>query len=257
MSIQGCDISHYQGKIDWKKVPLKFAVLKATQGTGYVDPTFYNNRLEARKNDILCGAYHFCDGNDVNAECDHFLSTIGEMLEGEFLALDYEIHLKDPVKWCETFLDRCYEKTGIRPLIYLNQATLNGFNWKPCITYGLWIARYGAEPVLKDFPFIVMHQYSSKGNVNGIVGNVDMDTAFVNLDTLKKSYGKPAIITQEIAQEITPPETPKPEVLPDVYHEPENPTTGQISANNDTPQVQSQSVWQKFINFLIYLIKNL
>jgi GH25 family lysozyme M1 (1,4-beta-N-acetylmuramidase) len=249
MSIQGCDISHYQGKIDWKKVPLKFAVLKATQGTGYVDPTFYNNRLEARKNDILCGAYHFVDGNDMAAECDHFLSTVGQMVEGEFLALDYEIHLKDPVKWCEAFLDRCYAKTGIRPLIYLNQVTLNGFNWKPCINYGLWIARYGAEPVLKDFPFIAMHQYASNGKVKGITGNVDMDTAFMSLDTLKK-YGKPT----------TPKIDPPVEIIPEPINVPtipENPTTGQISANNDTPQVQSQSVWQKFINFLIYLIKNL
>ena len=143
MAIQGCDLSHYNIITDFKKVSkaVDFVVLKATQGTGYVDPTFYNKRLNFRNNGVLCGAYHFCDGGDVNQECDHFLSAVGEMLGGEFLALDYEIHLSDPVKWCEAFLDRCFQKTGIRPLIYLNQATLNGFNWKPCINYGLWIAR--------------------------------------------------------------------------------------------------------------------
>jgi lysozyme len=46
--IKGIDVSHWQGTIDWKKVDASFAILKCTESTTYVDPTFTANKAAAR-----------------------------------------------------------------------------------------------------------------------------------------------------------------------------------------------------------------
>ena len=233
-----CDISHYQ-TINWDKYPYDTVIMKATEGLSFVDPKFSANQKSARDKKILCGYYHFVDGNNMVLEAEHFLSTIGELQNGEFLALDYEIHLENPVQWCKSFLDYCFLKTGVKPYIYINQATLNGFDWTPCKDYPLWIARYGANPVLKDFPVIAMWQHADNGQVAGITGNVDMDTAYIDPVIYGKTYADLGAPTDtETTQEIAP-ETP---VIPEPINVPpttENPTTGQITPNNNTPQVQT------------------
>ena len=60
-------ISHYQGKIDWKRLlqnketatPLHFVFMKATEGGDHNDPTFEANFATARNHGFIRGAYHF------------------------------------------------------------------------------------------------------------------------------------------------------------------------------------------------------
>lgn len=199
--IRGIDISHWQGKINWPAVKTDFVFIKATQGTSYVDTRFKENRDGVRKAGILLGFYHFAAGQDPVKEAEHFVSTIGELRANEIVILDWEIEAKDPVGWCRTFLDRVFERTGVRALLYTNMARVQSLNWKRVVdgNYGLWVARYPKpdlgiyipllRPTSGQWPFWVLWQYSSKGKVNGIVGNVDMNHGDINLDVLKK-YGK-------------------------------------------------------------------
>src|SRR4051812_44856318 len=60
---------------------------KATQGTGFVDPTFAARRIAAAGAGLDFGAYHFCDGSDPFAQAEHFLASIGNPA-GLVLALD-------------------------------------------------------------------------------------------------------------------------------------------------------------------------
>ena len=58
----GIDVSHWQGDIHWPAVAddgVRFAFMKATDGTDYVDPTFASNRARARASGLEVGAYHF------------------------------------------------------------------------------------------------------------------------------------------------------------------------------------------------------
>ena len=65
--IHGIDISHYQGKIDWKRLlqnketatPLHFVFMKATEGGDHNDTTFEANFANARNHGFIRGAYHF------------------------------------------------------------------------------------------------------------------------------------------------------------------------------------------------------
>ena len=65
--IHGIDISHYQTNIDWEKVanamiegnPIRFVIMKSTEGTGKLDETFYENYQSAGDYGFIRGAYHF------------------------------------------------------------------------------------------------------------------------------------------------------------------------------------------------------
>ena len=65
--IHGIDISHYQGDIDWSKLktakiknsPVKFILIKSTEGSNKLDENFNDNFYQARENGFIRGAYHF------------------------------------------------------------------------------------------------------------------------------------------------------------------------------------------------------
>lgn len=199
--MKGIDVSHWQGEIDFGKVAstsTKFVIIKATQGTGYVDPKFAQNKSRARAAGLLVGYYHFADGGDAKKEAQHFVNKVGDIKAGELLVLDWEIGHVDPVGWSKTFLDEVTRIAGFKPLFYTNSARLYQYNWSPVIggNYGLWVAQYGlnlpivsGSPRIGGWPFYALWQYTSRGSVNGINGYVDMNYTSMTLDTLKK-YGK-------------------------------------------------------------------
>lgn len=60
--VQGVDVSHYQGKIDWEKFreqQVVFAFIKATEGSSHTDEYFADNWENAKTAGIVAGAYHF------------------------------------------------------------------------------------------------------------------------------------------------------------------------------------------------------
>ena len=60
--IQGFDVSHHQGQIDWKKISpqqYQFVYLKATEGGDYQDDQFQQYWLHAHERGLRIGAYHF------------------------------------------------------------------------------------------------------------------------------------------------------------------------------------------------------
>lgn len=84
-TVHGVDVSRYQSKINWEKVAkirkdtlaISFAFIKATQGKIYSDKFYEYNISEARKNGIICGAYHFYEPS-VNSkqQAENFISLV-------------------------------------------------------------------------------------------------------------------------------------------------------------------------------------
>ena len=68
--IEGIDVSHWQGTIDWVKVAgagKKFAFIKATESTDFLDNVYATNRAKAKANGLKVGAYHFArPGTNTN-----------------------------------------------------------------------------------------------------------------------------------------------------------------------------------------------
>ena len=87
---KGIDISswqHPEGKpIEWPAVRAAgfvFAIVKATQGTTYVNPWLREDLAAARRAGVLVGAYHYWEeGLEPTAQAEHFIgSLVGEALD--------------------------------------------------------------------------------------------------------------------------------------------------------------------------------
>ncbi|MED4726893.1 glycoside hydrolase family 25 protein [Aneurinibacillus migulanus] len=199
--IKGIDVSHHNGTVDWKKVAadgVKFVFLKASEGTTFVDKTFKTNAANARANGIRVGAYHYAKfGNvaEAKAEAQHFLRTVSGVKITYPLVLDLEENKKKASKATLTdaaiaFLD-AIEKAGYFAMIYAGkyffETQLDEKRLKP---YALWIARYNSF-LGRDAG---VWQYTDKGKVSGISGNVDMNWSYRDFATLisSKNVSKPS-----------------------------------------------------------------
>lgn len=186
--IHGIDVSRYQKNINWQQVKemnikgiqLKFAFIKATEGTDYVDPLFSRNRMEANKNNLPSGAYHFyIPGKNPVRQAKNFIQ-IAQLKTGDLPpVLDIEINNNLSVvqmrKEVQTWLDIVESEYGVKPILYTNISFYQKYFQKGFEEYPLWIAHY-LQPVKprieRDWIF---WQHSETGNVNGIKGKVDFN----------------------------------------------------------------------------------
>jgi len=198
------DISHYQGMPDFEKVKedgFKGVIHKCTESTDFQDLMYEINKPLIKENGLIFGAYHFARGGDAEEEAKYFLDNVGTLKKGDLLVLDYEIYtLSDPATWCLKFAKYVKKKTGFKPLFYTYHALLKKYDWTVLSDYGvkLWAARYGKqtqepnekyEPATGSFSKYILWQYCSKGSVDGI--NADVDLNYTKLTKKKlKSYGK-------------------------------------------------------------------
>jgi len=206
--IKGIDISRWQGEVNFDELvkDVQFVIIKASEGcpdpgqsvAAYEDKEFKRNQSEARRIGIGRGYYHFArpDVNDPDPEAEEFVNAVGELQDGEILALDFEVSTsKDVVAWCYRFLKRVEEiLDGYRPLLYINLATANAHDWSPVIhnNNGLWLAQWDFNPDAPmnphtQWPVVAIRQYSDKEEVAGI-HPVDGDVFYGSPDAFQQ-YG--------------------------------------------------------------------
>lgn len=181
---KGIDVSRHQGNIDWPKVKVDFAFIKATEGIGYIDPQFRRNAADANAVGIPVGYYHYAhpETNSALAEAAAFIdATKGQAcqlpyvldLEGEASKLN-----KDALsKWAYEFMSTVKNRTGKPVMLYTGAYFARDQVSGILGDFPLWVAHYGASTPLanstwNDWTFF---QYSSSGSVAGIIGNVDMN----------------------------------------------------------------------------------
>lgn len=231
--LKGVDVSKWQDTVDWQRMKnegIDFAIIKAGGGcpdpgeqlSKYIDNKFYQNRDALRSLGMLRGFYWFTypTVNEAEAEANAFADTVLPLQEGEVLALDIEGNIgPDPVGWSLRFLNKVLERTGVKPVIYINQSMNNSYNWQPVVdaNYGVWLAGwdYVADPQneVSDWPFVAFEQYSNQGNVGG-EAPVDLDSFNGTAEQfLKYGYHAPVV---------------EPPIIPADPHE------AQIAALNDT-----------------------
>lgn len=189
-SVQGLDVSHYQGKINWKGVygdGARFAYMKATEGTSYRDPSFNRNYPNSYHAGFVRGAYHFAlpDNSSGAAQANYFVdhgggwSGDGQTLPG---ALDIEYNPYGGTcygksdagmrNWIADFINTYHSRTGRWAVIYTTTDW-----WKTCTgNYGgfanhspLWLARYAssAGQTPNGWGFYTFWQYNDHGKFPG------------------------------------------------------------------------------------------
>ncbi len=222
MSMRGIDISDWQMGIDLDAVDYEFVIMKATQGTQYVSPDFARQYQQAKNAGKLMGIYHYASGDGAVAEADFFLDTIQDFIGEAILVLDWESG--DNAAWSQgpayakQFLDRVYEKTSIRALIYMSKSVCEQFDWSEIApNHGLWVAQYGDNSTTEyqENPWTdekgygawrgpIIFQYSSVGRLDGYDGNLDLNIAYMDEVAWNKYAGKniPTGSTLEVVAEV-------------------------------------------------------
>lgn len=201
---RGVDVSSWQGNPDWTAVAasgIVFAITKVTEDDGYINPFFARNWRAIKAADMYRGCYHFArpSVNDAVTEADYMLAAIdgqGGLETGDLVALDLEAGSGDLGPWVLDFCHRVEQQAGVRPLIYTGAWFSGPHNlgaYPEIGEYGLWLAAYSAVQPDPPPPWALtaFWQYSYKGQVPGIAGNVDLNVFNGPADRIPM-YGKPA-----------------------------------------------------------------
>lgn len=196
---KGIDVSKHQGDIDWQKVAadgVEFAILRvAYRGYGEAgklntDEKFEQNIKGALAAGIKVGVYLYSQAitrEELLEEAQLVLDLIApykvecpvvfdvEKVSGDKGRMN-EISVEERTEFTRLFCETI-EKAGYKPMIYHNMemgALL--LNLDELEQYDKWFAYYN-----KDFYYpyeYKMWQYSDKGRINGINGEVDLNISF-------------------------------------------------------------------------------
>ena len=182
----GIDISNHQAGLLLDNVNVGFAIIKATEGTGFVDSYCDAWVQQAKQLGIPWGFYHFARESNPETEARFFIdNTINYFGEG-IPVLDWET--TQTVDWVNAFVTYVHNETGVWPWIYGNPWRFNqGGVEQNCAR---WVAAYpGGTPNLNEPPYangnVVAWQYTSTGRLSGGNGNLDMNVFYGDVDAWK------------------------------------------------------------------------
>ena len=196
--MNGIDISAWQGdeNIDLSKVPFDFCIVKATEGTSYKNRYFTSHCDKVLNKKKLLGAYHYANGGDVQKEADYFLAYVKKYIGKVILVLDWEAKNnhqfgKNDFEWCLKWCNYVYQKTGIKPLIYVQKSAMGAVKKAG---YGLWVAQYPdyEQTGYQEHPWnegaynCLIRQYTSVGKLSGYDGNLDLNKAYISAASWRK-----------------------------------------------------------------------
>ena len=193
MELKGIDVSSYQGNPDWAKVSnsgVKFAILRIHQKSG-VDTSFEHNYKGCKSNGILIGGYKYSYALTPAQAIDEAEDVLSVLCgRGLDFPVFYDLEWKQQRRLGKqaieniavSFLTRI-KKAGYKVGIYCNLDWYNNVLTDALKQYDCWIARYPASDNGSVQERLrpnagVGWQYSSKGKVPGISGNVDMDVFY-------------------------------------------------------------------------------
>jgi len=183
----GIDVSYYQGDIDWEKVRasgVEFAFIRVSDGVDNPDTLFELNWGAAKAAGVPRGMYQFFrPSDDVAAQADLLVAMATKRGAGE---LPPVIDIEDDgglppavvAKKARAWIDRVRAKLHVEPIVYTYPDFWRRGGGAPLAAQALWLAHYTKDacptvpPPWKDWTY---WQYSERGKVPGIVGNVDLD----------------------------------------------------------------------------------
>lgn len=203
---EGPDISAYQGIVDFKRVKnagCKRVGLRVGYGKNNIDQRYMANAQACYNLDIPVLLYWFSYGYTVEMaknEADYAIAQASKFWKKCPIAFDLEY---DTVRWARTqgfeitkalatnmaiaFLKRVKEK-GYIPVLYTNKDYYNNYFDFERIEMEVngvyvWYARYGiANLPVAEINIPDIWQYTSKGKLDGVNGNVDMNRFYTFFD---------------------------------------------------------------------------
>lgn len=198
----GVDVSQFQGEIDWEQAAdagVEFAIVRVggrgyTEGKLYEDTYFDRNVQGALDAGLAVGAYFFSQAITVEEALEEARFVLERVRDYDLtmpVVFDWEMvsdssartNAIDNDTMNEVALAFCgaIQEAGYESMIYFN--SYQGYvkyDLSKLLDHSFWFAQYQAQPSFYyDFQ---MWQYSSKGSVPGIQGEVDMNLYFGALE---------------------------------------------------------------------------
>lgn len=190
----GIDVSECQNGIDWAKVKtdgISFACLRSTKKNGSTDARFEENLKGCIENhiDYSCYKYAYAKTHDeARREADGVIN----LLKDRKMPIWYDMEDssltplgKDAIEGIAlAFIGECKE-AGFDVGIYCNKNWYDNYISQYLKDkFSFWIARYGKNTGQLDEKYkptgrnVIAWQYTSKGRVDGIAGDVDLDVLY-------------------------------------------------------------------------------
>lgn len=189
------DLSHHQPDVDFhalKAGGIVGVILKATEGTTYVDDTFHARRSAAIEAGLCVSSYHFLKPGNYDDQMRHYVDTVQPPAGGR-IVLDHE----DPGVSLDN-LKKCVEGfVGVEVTIYsgnlIKEQLGTKFDEFLAVRTSLWIAHYtGADkPKWPDrtWPAWSLWQFTDHATVKGIPTPVDGNRWNGSAENLVKWFG--------------------------------------------------------------------
>ena len=165
MTVHGVDVASYQ-PTNFPTSGQAFAFVKATEGTGYVNPLHAAQVAHARATGLLVGHYHFARPGSAADQSAYFLKHAAPK-DGDLLALDWEDEdVSGAAK--DALLRRIQQDAAAhRVLLYCNRDFWLNRDTTSFCGDGLWIADPSSSA---GHPRVqhawTVHQYSSSGGID-------------------------------------------------------------------------------------------
>lgn len=201
-SVTGIDVSSYSGDINWQEVKnsgVDFVMVRiggrgyGDEGTLYSDDKAVQYINEAHNAGLKVGGYFFSQAittAEAVEEAEYIKSIIGntklefpvaydwEIIEGDTARTD-DVPNSQATACAKAFCDKVRE-LGYKPMLYAGSPVLyNKLDLSQLKGIDIWYSQYDNVP---DFLYqFSMWQYSEKGHINGIEGNVDMNICFTDI----------------------------------------------------------------------------
>lgn len=203
--VKGVDVSAYQGNIDrqvLKKQDIRFAFIKATEGSDHLDKKFTDNWDGAAEAGLPKGAYHFVTFNEGGKKQAEFFIKNVPAAESELPpVIDFELYgdylnNPPPAATINPIIDEMVtafsDHYGVKPLIYTNYNTYNTYLKNRHTDIPIWICDISdAEPSLQGKHEWKFWQYSQRQILAGYDGSekfIDMNLYNGNLTEFEKEY---------------------------------------------------------------------
>lgn len=188
----GIDVSKWQGNIDWAQASsaVSFAIIRCgfrgSSGNIAVDPKFAQNIQGAKANGVRVGVYFYSIAMNEAQAVEEASLAIQQVSQYGGVSLPIYIDMEDSRQLSLSQAERdaivmafcrTVQNSGYSAGVYANKNWLT--NHLSPSSYGgisIWVAQYNTQCTYKGRYDI--WQYSSKGSIPGISGNVDLNTSY-------------------------------------------------------------------------------
>ena len=199
MAVKGIDVSKWQGDINFTKVKdsgVEFIIIRAGYGDGNRDVYFEQNYRNAKAAGLHIGAYWYSYADSTEAAKKEALA-FAKVLSGK--QFDYPVYFDIEEKsqlsqgkdfcsnlittFCTEMENQGYFAGFYTSLSHLSSVVTDAVKKR----FTVWVAQWADKCSYTDAYGI--WQYSSKGSIPGISGNVDLDYSYIDFPATIKGGG--------------------------------------------------------------------